>query len=234
MLPLFQYAVFSFLRLRDATAEIATISSGPCGARDSGMTPKDKVDAYASFLWLPSFEATRYRDPAPVAIVPVGVNYGCLMILASVVDPHRPGTVITYCLEVRSLLIPMGSGRYLRFLLRNRTSRWYRRICRCLEVLSLVSSLALFAAAFSFRGTKALRWAIEEKLLNGIVAIVSMRQFTRPSIPFFNFEVQHFERIRFKISVLSNSNANVSLLHGEFCRALLQTLKLLPTNRMQI
>ena len=64
-----------------------------------------------------------------------------------------------------------------------------------------------------------MRWAVEEKLLNGIVVLVSMRQFTRPSVPLFDFEMQHFERIRFKIGVLSNSNAIVSLLHGEFCRA---------------
>ena len=119
MLPLFQYAVYSFLR--DALGEIAILSwGGQCGACSEGMTPKAVVSIYGTFLWLPSFEHTFDRPGYidTLALVPVGVNYGCLILVSTI----WLGTVLAYCLEVRSLLIPMGSGRYLRFLWRNRTS----------------------------------------------------------------------------------------------------------------
>jgi len=46
-----------------------------------------------------------------------------------------------------------------------------------------------------------------------------MRQFTRPVLPSFNFAIEDFERIRFKLGIIFNSNAIVHELHADFCLA---------------
>eukprot|EP00434_Breviolum_minutum_P044813 symbB.v1.2.040073.t1/scaffold6955.1/size14280/1 len=47
----------------------------------------------------------------------------------------------------------------------------------------------------SYMGTDALVWAFREKLIEGLFVLISMRQFTRPVLPSFNFAIEDFERV---------------------------------------
>ena len=53
-----------------------------------------------------------------------------------------------------------------------------------------------------------------------------MRQFCRPVSPCFNFGIEDFERIRFKLGIIFNSNAIVHELHGDFCRAFAEGVRM--------
>lgn len=225
MLPLFQFALYSFLR--ESMVEMARHSyGGECESCAMGLSPQSRKAFYTEFMWSPKnlgsltaeYGTAGHIGVHPAALVPVVIHYFNLVIVAGLWF----STVIMFCMKI-PLSTPIGSGRYLKFLWQTHTSRWYQRVCKVLEVGAPISILICLCAAFSFRGLPAVRWVIEEQLVDGITVVVSMRQFTRPARPRFNFEVEDFEHILFKLRIMHNSNAIVNELHGEFCQAFAST-----------
>jgi len=216
MLPLFQFAVFMFLR--DAMVDIAILGrGGECGVCESATNRACIVAKYRVFLMSLGLVRPSCNDGGWVdwaGWVPLGLHW----ISSSLVAWIWFGVVVRFLIKI-SLRTPMGSGHYLKFLWQTRVSRWYTLSCRVLEVLAAFSVFALFAAAFAYMGTDALVWAFREKLIEGLFVLISMRQFTRPVLPSFNFAIEDFERIRFKLGIIFNSNAIVHELHADFCRA---------------
>ena len=216
MLPLFQFAVFMFLR--DSMVDIAILGrGGECGVCESATNRGCIVAKYRVFLMSLGLVRPSCNDGGWVdwaGWVPLGLNWVSLSLVAWIWF----GVVIRFLIKI-PLKTPMGSGHYLKFLWQTRVSRWYTISCRVLEVLAVLAIFALFAAAFAYMGTESLVWAFREKLIEGLFVIISMRQFTRPVLPSFNFAIEDFERIRFKLGIIFNSNAIVHELQADFCRA---------------
>ena len=243
VLPVFEFAVFSFLR--DTCVDISTFSwGGMCeacaaaaAAGDAGSNFLSSKAFYGALLWQAPF---RGIDPATydptydsssgmyvdsLVWIPIFVFHISLLLVGLL----WLGTVVMFFVKVGSVLTPTGSGKYLKFLWQNRTSLWYSRMAKLLEVGAVCAIIILLGAAFAFRGIDALRWALETKLLDGIVIVISMRQFTRPQVPLFNFKLEDFDKIRFKVGIFSNSSAVINILHGEFCQAFAADLAVVST-----
>ena len=216
MLPLFQFAVFIFLR--DCMFEIAVQSRGGACAFCALGRDLDCVEAKYNW-WLLSLSAVTLscNDGGYIhssGYAPLAIIWICFLLVAFIWF----GTIARFFMKI-PLNTPMGSGHYLKFLWETRLCRWYTVACRILEVVAVVSIFVLFAAATAYMGADALAWVFREKLVEGLFVIISMRQFTRPVLPCFNFDIEDFERIRFKLGIIFNSNAIVHELHGDFCRA---------------
>lgn len=211
VLPLFQFAIFSFLH--GCLVEVAIFKLGECGACET------RECLWQKYRWWLLTLGIVHSDCGDGGVHLAGYVPLCLFWLSLlVVACLWFGMAMNFLLKM-PLSTPMGPGHYLKFLWQSRTARWYLAACRLLEIMACGGVFALLAAAFAFLGTRALVWALQEKLIEGLFVIISMRQFTRPVSPCFNFGIEDFERIRFKLGIIFNSNAIVHELHGDFCRA---------------
>lgn len=209
--PLFQFAIFSFLH--GCLVEVAIFKLGECGACET------RECLWQKYRWWLLTLGIVHSDCGDGGVHLAGYVPLCLFWLSLLVVAWLWfGMAMNFLLKM-PLSTPMGSGHYLKFLWQSRTARWYLAACRLLEIMACGGVFALLAAAFAFLGTRALIWALQEKLIEGLFVIISMRQFSRPVSPCFNFGIEDFEHIRFKLGIIFNSNAIVHDLHGDFCRA---------------
>lgn len=219
MLPLFSFAVFSFLT--EGCADILLFMSDSAEYKDL-ETRECLVMAYRSALWTADQTPIRGCGPSGTHFiyVPILLNWSCFLIVAGL----WLGTV-AYFLRRLPLSTRFGEGKYLRFLWKSRTASSYRRTCLVLEILACLAIVSLLAAAFGIAGIKGVIWALQKKFLPGILVVISMRQFTRPELPAFHFRDEAgeaFERMEFNLTFFLNSNAIVHKLHAEFCKTYAQ------------
>lgn len=129
MLPLFSFAVFSFLT--EGCADILLFMSD--SEYKDLETRECLVMAYRSALWTAGQTPIRRCGPngTQFIYVPVLLNWSCFLIVAGL----WLGTVV-YFIRRLPLSTRFGEGKYLRFLWKSRTASSYRRTRLVLEILA--------------------------------------------------------------------------------------------------
>ena len=87
-------------------------------------------------------------------------------------------------------------------------------------------------------GFEGLMFIVREKFIEAFMVLTTMRHFTRPVRPCFNFEDEWFAETYFAFPIFKNGNAIVSSLHAGFCEIIAGDSALVPdagdTKRIRI
>lgn len=141
-------------------------------------------------------------------------------------------------LRTLPLSTPVSSGKYLQFLWQAKMSRSYKIPCRILEGLSVAFLVCLVLINWLLLGFEGLMFIVREKFIEAFMVLTTMRHFTRPVRPCFNFEDEWFAETYFAFPIFKNGNAIVSSLHAGFCEIIAGDSALVPdagdTKRIRI
>ena len=184
---LFQFAVQDFL----AGVAIDDIKSTGVPEEDLGCL----TQAAHELVW--AFQSGHSQSYCfayvwtPVATALPVVNWISLVLVFSIwLIP-----VTSFIREFGVWTSKVNTGQYLQCMFRVRQEVAYRRLCFLLEGFALVITVCLLVLAGS---VGVLVWVIQTKLIGGLVVVASMRAFTRPTHPTFDFASESFASLYFR------------------------------------